>query len=94
MTSNEWSETFGVLSAFCTQKTHIHTKATEGEENLCLFCYNDDKLPPADRFHSSFISFVASCASGRFFGRWLALGVFRGCGGRGVNPGSRVENEA
>ena len=41
---------------------HIHTKATEGEENLFLFCYNDDKTSPADRFHSFFISFVAPSA--------------------------------
>ena len=81
MTSNEWSETVGVLSALCTQKPRIHTKATEGEENLCLFCYNDDKISPADKFHSFFVSFVAPCASGRFLGggwRWVSSEVVAG----------------
>ena len=54
MTPSKWSETVRALSALCTQKLRIHTKATEGEENLCLFCYNDDKLLLADRFHSFF----------------------------------------
>ena len=52
MTPNKWSETVRALSVLCTQKPRIHTKATESEENLCLFCYSDDKLSPADRFHS------------------------------------------
>ena len=43
MTSNRWPETVYALSA------HIHTNATEGKESLYLFCYNDDKLSPADR---------------------------------------------
>ena len=68
MVSNKWSEIVRALSA-CTQKPRIHTKATEGKEYLCLYCYNDDKLSLADRFHSFFVSFVAPCASGRFFGR-------------------------
>ena len=54
MTPNKWSETVRALSTLCAQKPRIHTKATEGGENLCLFCYNDDKLSPADRFHSFF----------------------------------------
>ena len=54
MTPNKWSETVCALSALCTQKPRIHTKATEGKENLCQFCLKDDKLSPADRFHSFF----------------------------------------
>ena len=54
MTPNKWSETVCALSALCTQKARIHTKATEGKENLCQFCLNDDKLSPADRLHSFF----------------------------------------
>ena len=47
MTPNKWSETVRTLSALCAQKPRIHA---EGEENLCLFGYNEDKLSPADRF--------------------------------------------
>ena len=54
MTPNKWSETVRALSALYTQKPRIHTKATESGENLCLFCYNDGKLSPPDRFHSFF----------------------------------------
>ena len=54
MTPNKWSETVCALSALCTQEPRIHTKATEGKENLCQFCLKDDKLSPADRFHSFF----------------------------------------
>ena len=51
MTPNEWSETVHALTTLCTQKPRIHTGATEGK-NLCLFCYIDGELSPADRFHS------------------------------------------
>ena len=54
MTPNKWSETVRALSALCTQKPHSHTKASEGEKSLCLFCYNNDKISPADRFHPFF----------------------------------------
>ena len=50
MTPDKWSETVRALTTLCAQKLHIHAKATEGE-NLCLFCYTDDKLSSADRFH-------------------------------------------
>ena len=54
MTPSKWSETVRAFSTLCTQIPRIYTKATKGEENLCLFCYNDDKLSPADRLHSFF----------------------------------------
>ena len=54
VTPSKWSETVRALSALCIQKPRIHTKATEGEENLCLLCYNNDKLSPADRSRSFF----------------------------------------
>ena len=50
VTPDKWSETVHALTALCAQKPRIHAKATEGE-NLCLFCYIDDKLSPADWFH-------------------------------------------
>ena len=54
MMPDKWSETVRALSALCTQKPRIHTKASEGEKSLCQLCCNDDKIPPADRFHSFF----------------------------------------
>lgn len=39
-----------MLTTLCAQKPRIHTKATDGE-NLCLFCYSDDKLSPVEWFH-------------------------------------------
>ena len=33
-------------------KPKIHRKASDGEKDLCPFCYDDDSLRPADRLHS------------------------------------------
>ena len=47
-----WSDTVRALSTLCLQRPRIHTKPREGEEKQCPFCYRDDTLLPADRFHS------------------------------------------
>ena len=52
MTAQAWSDTVRALSALSLRKPKIHTNVSEGEENLCPFCYNDDALQSADRFHS------------------------------------------
>ena len=56
MTLDRWSETVCALSALCAKQPRIHAKMAMGGENLCSFCFNDDKLSPADRFHSFFSS--------------------------------------
>ena len=94
MTPNKWSETVCALSALCTQNPRIHTKAAEGEENLCLFCYNDDSYRLQTGFTRSLFHLLLHAPPGGSLGIGLALSVFRGCGGRDVNPGSRVEGEA
>lgn len=33
----------------CPQKPEVHTKASEGEKNLCPSCYDGDFLKPIDR---------------------------------------------
>ena len=53
MTPNKWPKTVRVLTTLCVQKPRIYTKPTEGK-SLCLFCYVDDELSPADGFHLPF----------------------------------------
>ena len=80
VTSNKWSETVRALSALYTQKPRIRIKATEGEENLCLFCYSDDKISPADRFHSLFVSLLLRVPlGGSLGGHWHWVSSEGGC---------------
>ena len=81
MTSNKWSETVRALSALCTQKPRIHTKATEGEENLCLFCYKMTSYRLQTGFTRSLFHLLLHVPLGGSLGgdwRWVSSEVVAG----------------